>query len=181
FVTALVSAMGVKIPARWAPMMVVDIDPRPVVKLEPPPPPLRLESPKIAMTLPTMPEVIMELPPPATAPKTAISIAAPDTIPFDTRASGEKYETVMLRYINSHLRYPPIARARHQQGTVYVRFVIDRQGHVLSAAVEKSSRVAALDEEGLALLERAQPLPAPPAEIVGDHIQLVVPINFLLR
>ena len=63
----------------------------------------------------------------------------------------------------------------------YVRFTMDRQGRVLSAALERSSGHAALDREALALLERAQPLPAPPAETPGERITLTVPVEFFTR
>jgi protein TonB len=181
FVAGIVSAMGVKLPRRIEPLMVVNIESQPVIEKEIPPPPPHLEQPKVAITLPVMPDVIVDVPTPKTPPATAITAAPPNTPPVQAAPTGEKYETVMLRYINSHLRYPPIARARHHQGVVYVRFMIDRKGNVLSAAIERSSRFPALDEEGLALLRRAQPLPPPPASIAGDQVQLVVPINFVLH
>ena len=106
---------------------------------------------------------------------------ADDAAPAPPVYKAEKYETVLLRSINAALRYPTVARQRHQQGTVYVRFVMDRRGNVLSSQIERSSRFPSLDEEGLALLSRAQPLPAPPADVAGDQIQLVVPIVFSLR
>jgi protein TonB len=111
----------------------------------------------------------------------AITVAPKGSVPAPPVYVAEKYETVLLRSINGALRYPVVARQRHQQGTVYVRFVMDRRGHVLSSQVERSSRFPALDEEGLALLTRADPLPAPPASVTGDQIQLVVPIVFSLR
>jgi protein TonB len=51
---------------------------------------------------------------------------------------------------------------------------------VLSARIEKSSGVESLDQETLALIQRAQPLPKPPAEMPGNPIELVVPIEFSL-
>jgi protein TonB len=45
----------------------------------------------------------------------------------------------------------------------------------------RSSGAAALDEEALALLQRAQPFPPPPAEMAGPHVDLTVPIRFNLK
>ncbi len=58
---------------------------------------------------------------------------------------------------------------------------MDRDGHVLSAKIEKSSGFNLLDKEALTLMQRAQPLPRPPPEIQGEHLELVVPIQFFLN
>ncbi len=58
---------------------------------------------------------------------------------------------------------------------------MDRDGKVLSARIEKSSGYDLLDEETLALIERAQPLPKPPPDVAGNPIELVVPIEFFLH
>lgn len=78
-------------------------------------------------------------------------------------------------------RYPVAAERRGQQGVPYVRFVMDRSGRVLSSRLERSSGVSALDREAVDLPRRAQPLPAAPADVAGDTIEMVVPIEFFLR
>jgi protein TonB len=46
----------------------------------------------------------------------------------------------------------------------------------------RSSGAAALDEEALALLKRAQPFPPfPTEEFKGEHVDLTVPIRFNLK
>ncbi len=45
----------------------------------------------------------------------------------------------------------------------------------------RSSGATSLDEEALALLRRAQPFPAPPRELAGDHVDLTVAIRFNLK
>ena len=52
-----------------------------------------------------------------------------------------------------------LASARGQHGTAELRFTVDRSGHVLSARIERGSGHPLLDEETLALIQRAQPLP----------------------
>ena len=78
-------------------------------------------------------------------------------------------------------RYPARAQARREEGVVHVSFVIDRQGRLLSSRVQQSSGHALLDAEALALLERAQPFPAPPAELKGPQVTITVPVRFFLR
>jgi len=52
---------------------------------------------------------------------------------------------------------------------------------VLSYNLARSSGIAALDEEVVALIQRAQPLPAPPSELSGARFELVAPVEFSLR
>jgi protein TonB len=61
------------------------------------------------------------------------------------------------------------------------RFAMDREGHVLAHRLERGSGADLLDEEVLAMIERAQQLPAVPPEVAGDRLEFVVPIQFVLR
>jgi protein TonB len=87
----------------------------------------------------------------------------------------------LLAWLSRHKRYPREAQEQRQQGMVYLRFVVDRYGRVLSYSLARSSGVAALDEEVVALIQRAQPLPVPPPELPGTHFELVAPVQFSLR
>ena len=61
-------------------------------------------------------------------------------------------------------RYPSGAEARREQGVVTLSFSVDRNGRVLSRSIARSSGHSALDQEVLAMVQRAQPLPPfPPA------------------
>jgi protein TonB len=62
-----------------------------------------------------------------------------------------------------------------------VRFTMTRQGAVVATRVEKPSGHEVLDIEGSDLVRRAQPLPAPPADMPGEQIEVIVPINFNLH
>jgi protein TonB len=62
-----------------------------------------------------------------------------------------------------------------------VRFTMDRHGRVLAARIERSANAASLDQEGLDLLQRAQPLPALPSDQPGETLELIVPIQFFLK
>ncbi|HET6161017.1 MAG TPA: energy transducer TonB [Dongiaceae bacterium] len=52
------------------------------------------------------------------------------------------------------------ARRAHAEGTALLRFRMDRSGKVLSYARARSAGFDMLDEEVLAMIRRAQPLPA---------------------
>lgn len=58
---------------------------------------------------------------------------------------------------------------------------MDRSGRVLAARIEKTSGHDLLDQETLALIQRAQPLLKPLAEVPGARLELGVPIEFFLH
>ncbi|WP_299939544.1 energy transducer TonB [uncultured Microbulbifer sp.] len=84
-------------------------------------------------------------------------------------------------HLERRKRYPRRARVRRQQGTPWVRFTMDRQGKVLAVKLHRASGVATLDREVVALVRRAEPLPRPPEEVVGDPLTMVVPVDFFIR
>ena len=97
----------------------------------------------------------------------------------ETSNAGPSWETALLNRLAQAKRYPPSAQAAKQKGVVLLRFTMDRDGKVLSAGIEHSSGFAALDQEALAAIQRAQPLPAPPPEVLGNPLDLIVPVEFL--
>jgi len=111
--------------------------------------------------------------------------ATPKTVPAppapQVASNGpDTWEGRVLAQLNRHRRYPRAAMARRQQGVPYIRFVIDRDGEVLSSRLERSSGFPDLDREAVALAKRASPLPKPPYEKRGETIELVVPVEFFL-
>jgi periplasmic protein TonB len=116
-------------------------------------------------------------PPPAVPPQSSVSQGAA------TSAASARltWQAQLLAWLEKYKRYPRVAQEQHQQGVVYLRFAIDRQGKVLSSQINKSSGYELLDDEVLALVQRAQPVPSPPPEVSGDRIELLVPVAFSLR
>lgn len=110
---------------------------------------------------------------------------APQVGAASNQAATEKqsWQSLILAQLQREKRYPGYALRMKQQDTVMVRFTIDRNGNVLETAIEKSKGYATLDRESLQLLERASPLPKPPASafMQSDRIELVVPISFAIR
>ncbi len=162
---------------------------------EPPPEVKPAPNPEIPIALPqeAKPQTVQqqELRPPA--PMTSAPQAAPlerATVPAapvvgrsarkDSKAVPT-WTTRILALLERNKRYPPAAQARGEQGVAQVFFTLDREGHVIESRITRSSGAAALDEEALALLHRAQPFPAPPAELAGPQVNLTVPIRFNLR
>lgn len=78
-------------------------------------------------------------------------------------------------------RYPQKAMARHEEGLVRVSFTIDRNSRVLDSRVLESSGSADLDQELLAMVTRAQPLPKPPPAAKAADLTFTVGTRFSLR
>jgi protein TonB len=90
------------------------------------------------------------------------------------------WQSKLVGWLARYKRYPRLAQEQHQQGTALLRFSMDRQGRVLSAQLARGSGFSLLDDEAMALIQRAQPLPAPPPELAGERLELVIPIEFSL-
>jgi len=111
---------------------------------------------------------------------------APTTAPIEGRqdTSGAnllpKWQKEISTILERNKRYPSEARANRQQGVAKIAFNMDRQGRVLSTRLVASSGSSALDQEALALAQRAQ-LPPPPVVFAGGEITVTVPIRFNLR
>jgi TonB family protein len=81
----------------------------------------------------------------------------------------------LVAQINRFKRFPPDAASG---GTVSVALTINRAGSVVSARLIAPSGDRALEEEAVALLHRASPVPQPPAQFGGSVISLTVPVRF---
>jgi len=153
--------------------------PRPAVVLpKPPPKPKPLPRP-----VERPPEAQPERPPPAAPPPAATAPPAPVATPPAVNAGVARasWQAQLVGWLQRYKRYPRLAQEQRQEGEAYLRFTMDRAGHVLSAQLEKGSGFSLLDEEVMALIQRAQPLPAPPPEIPGAQLTLTLPVEFSLR
>ncbi len=108
----------------------------------------------------------------------APQIGATSTAAINAPAS---WHSLLLAHLERHKHYPAIARQRRQQGVVEVQFNMDRAGKVLASAVTGSSGFVLLDRSALEMVNRAQPLPPPPAEISGKVLTIAVPVEFSFR
>lgn len=150
----------------------------------PPAEPTRIAAPLVMVpainTVPTAIAPLLDAPaPPAKDMPTPEAEPPP---PAPQRSVGKPtWEGLVLGALNKVRRYPRDARFARQQGVPYIRFVIDREGTILFVRLERSSGVRSLDQEALSLPKRAQPLPKPPDEVMGDTIELVVPVEFFMR
>ncbi|WP_296805419.1 energy transducer TonB [Thiocapsa sp.] len=99
----------------------------------------------------------------------------------DGGKSRDRYYAELAAWLERHKRYPSQARKMRQEGIVRVRFVIERNGKVVSHRIETSSGHAVLDHAASELLRRASPMPAIPASMGRSRLEIVVPIAYRLR
>lgn len=126
----------------------------------------------VARPAPPIAAIQASAPVPTAPAAPSIAQGSPNAVP--------NWQGLLLARLEAAKHYPEEARMHRQQGITMLRFTMDRDGKVLSAKIEKSSGFDALDQEALALIQRAQPLPKPPPAVTGDTIELVVPIEFTL-
>jgi protein TonB len=103
--------------------------------------------------------------------------------PGSTEASAAlaSWRDLLVARLQRAKRYPASAEARNAQGTATLSFSVDRNGRVLSQAIAKSSGHSDLDQEVLAMIQRAQPLPPFPPGMTQSVVHLSMPIRFSLR
>ncbi len=190
--------------------MMIELEPL-VAPVEPPPPPPEPEvvpeepeevpkvveapKPKIAIVKPKPkpkpkppkpkppePEV---KPPQEPAPVAARDekAAAPQKAPVSAPTQAQvSWQSKLLGHLARYKRYPEDARRRGFEGVNRLRFVLDGNGKVLSFALVGKSGSASLDRATLEMIRRAQPLPAPPADMLQNgQLEIVAPFVYSLE
>jgi periplasmic protein TonB len=162
-----------------APETMVESKPMPEPQKERQPEEMKVEQPPdetpalIPMPVVKPPEKVEDSPPPAPRSAQQVKGGAP--------AIEASWQTSLVRQLQRFKRYPAEAQSRNEQGIVLLSFSIDRTGHVLAHSIARSSGYADLDNEVMAMILRAEPLPAFPPSMPQPRMDLTVPIRFSLR
>lgn len=96
-----------------------------------------------------------------------------------TGAGAISFRDALLAHVIRHRRYPPEAQRQGVQGAVEVRFLLDRSGGVHEPWIVASSGRVILDEEALATIRRAAPMPRIPPGL-PDPLEISLPIDFAI-
>jgi protein TonB len=173
-----------------------------VVELPPPPPPS--ETPVVALPEPpplppevkpepTPPELPPEVkkaepkkpPPPrrTAAPRSERTVAQQAAAPSPGAGgvSIASWRDLVIAQLQRAKRYPAAAEARRAQGVATVSFTLSRGGGVLSRSLVRSSGNSDLDQEALAMINRAAPFPPFPSSMPQASVHLSLPVNFAVR
>jgi protein TonB len=143
-------------------------------KVEVPPAP----EPPVA-PLPTPEPQVVAPPEPSPLPPAPATTAPPRA--QASRAEINSWYSRIATQLERHKAYPRAARERGEKGVVQLAFSIDREGHVVSSEVLRSSGHPDLDDETLATVRRAQPFPRPPDDLDGAKFDFTLPVKFNIR
>jgi protein TonB len=115
------------------------------------------------------------------------AVRGPQAAPFNSdtpssSAAPASWQSRVLSHLAHFKRYPGDARQRKRAGAAWVRFQVDREGKLLASELVTSSGTVLLDREALQVLERAQPLPAPPDNVLHQGtVTVTLPVSFKLE
>jgi protein TonB len=140
------------------------------------PAPMAVPVPPVASAMP-VPPVASAMPVPSVA--SAPAAVTPPSPPAQA-APPQAYLGALYAHLALYKRYPRALQTAGIQGVALLRFTLDRQGRVLAHRIERSSGHAALADEAESMIERAQPLPKPPADM-ADPVDIAIPVQFTVK
>jgi protein TonB len=137
---------------------------------------------------PPVPDAEVKIPEevkPAEKPKEEPTPPVPETTspprPRPSAAQAASWHRRIAQQVERHKGYPASARARHETGTAELAFTLDRNGKVVTSRIVRTSGSAALDQETIDTVRRAQPFSPPPPNMPGETFEFTVPIRFNIR
>jgi protein TonB len=149
-----------------------EIDQQEQAMLEEPTPPQET-APDAILPQEKPPEKVEQVSP---APRTTVQAVA------SAPRVDPSWQSLLLKHLQQFKSYPNGARERNEQGVVLLAFSVGRDGHVIARRIVQGSGHPDLDNEVLAMIDRAQPLPAFPASMAAqEQLSLTVPIRFSLH
>lgn len=168
-------------------------EPEPQVAEQPPIPDIAPTPPQKHVEVELPPEIPKPTPKPqpkkmalATAPAAAKHVSQRAAAPMPGVGATNpnamaSWKGLVAAHLQRHKRYPPSAQSRREEGTVSLSFTLNRHGHVVASSISRSSGHSDLDQETLALVQRAQPFPDPPPDVTGQTFSFIVPLRYNLR
>jgi protein TonB len=137
---------------------------------------------------PVLPDADVQLPlevkppdKPVEQPSPPVPQATSPPRPRPSAAQVSSWHRRIALQVERHKGYPASARARHETGIAELAFTLDRTGKVVASRIARTSGFAALDQETIDTVRRAQPFPAPPQNLPGETFDFTVPIRFNIR
>ena len=156
--------------------------PKPKIKpVSKPRPVVRKSRPRPQLKAPLEPTPSTAQSPPvakATVTKTVVPATA---TPVMEVVEKQHYLAALAAAIDRNKYYPLSSRRRGEEGTVLVRFVIQKDGDFSDLSVVESSGSRRLDKAALKTLRRVAPFRKIPESVGRSHWSITVPIAFSLR
>ena len=126
-------------------------------------------------------DVAQSLAPPDVQAPASHRYAAAQNVSGARSEAAASWQGLLLGHLQQFRRYPRQAERLRQQGVAYVRFSVDRQGNASNVRIDRSSGHPLLDAETLQTVQRGSPLPAPPDDVPGNPVDVIVPVEFFLQ
>ncbi|QIB35147.1 energy transducer TonB family protein [Ancylobacter pratisalsi] len=169
-----------------APDIEVPLPPPPPLASELTPPEKEIEKPKERPKQKPKPRKKSKKPPaPRTAAAPALDAARADRVAAPSQGASSSnsraaatWRSRLMAHLNRHKRFPA---GENGSGKARVAFTIDRSGRVIAARLVGSSGVSTFDQEAVAMIRRASPVPPPPPDVGGSRISFTVPVDFARR
>ena len=118
----------------------------------------------------------------ASIPKEAQNSTVTTTAMGANSNDKKSYQGLLAAHINRFKQYPSLALVRGQEGIIVVSIQIDENGFVLAKAIKKRCAFDSLNSEVLALIDRANPLPPPPKEMLKNNkMTFSLPLAYSLK
>ncbi len=116
-------------------------------------------------------------PPKSEAVQAALQPAGPSP-GADAAAQAAKltWQKALMAHLNRSKRYP--AGAPRRSVEVTIAFTLDQHGHVVNSNIKRSSGDQVFDGAALAMMKRADPVPAPPQVMANQSLSFDVPVIF---
>lgn len=128
--------------------------------------------PSMAAPLPAAPaQPEMPLQQPAASGKARTGVPLPDS-------TGRAYTALIRGMIDQQKEYPLMARKSGAEGTVYIKFVLARDGRLKRTEVSRSSGKNILDRAAINAVTRVNRFPTVPESMEGTEFSFELPLTF---
>ena len=113
------------------------------------------------------------------APEATQSVAPSPGTGESARLQRATWQKELAAHLNKFKRYPQDRSL--QNAEVIISFVLDRVGHVVSRRLVKGSGDPSFDAAALDMLQRSDPVPAPPPLIADEGLTFSLPVLFQVK
>lgn len=142
-----------------------------------------LPFPAQAKTVLTAPPLAAVSQPSAVQPEAPVHQAAAaagnaGTIATQANSIDKVYTTRVRELIDRQKEYPLMARKSGAEGTVYIKFVLARDGSLKRAEVSRSSGRRILDKAAINAVTAVRRFPAVPASMEGAELNFELPLTY---
>jgi len=173
------------VPPEPEPIVEPIIEPvQPVPELPTPPVPAVEASAPIERAEPSEQEPSEQAPASTQHANSSIQSVATGSANAETGVADAALEADYIAQLSSwlarHKQYPRAARRRNLEGVAQLTFTLNSEGKVLKSDITGPSGYRILDREVFKMLERAEPLPAFPAGLNRQTMEIIIPIRFEL-